>query len=90
MSPWVRMSNPLRTDRTDQADGCADGKVNVTAGQDAEQHAAGENQNVAVLQEQVGQVLCEDQTAIRQIGEEDKDDHQGDDHGVFFNKGNNF
>ena len=77
-------SQKLRGHGAHQADGGADGQVDVTAGQDAQQHAAGHDQHVGVLQQQVGHVLGIEQPAAGQDRKENKDDHQRDDHGIFF------
>ena len=73
--------------RADQTDRGADGQVDVAARQDAQQHAAGQNQNIGVLEEEVGHVLRIEQTALGQDAEQDKHSHKGYDHRVFLNKG---
>ena len=62
----------------------ADRQVDVAARQDAQQHAAGHDQHICVLQKQVGNVLRVGQSSARQDREENKDDDQRDHHGVLF------
>ena len=47
-----------------QADDRTNRQVDVTACQDAQQHTAGKNQHVAVLQQQVGHVLRQEQALV--------------------------
>ena len=82
----VGVGQHLRAERADKADRGTDGQVDVAAGQDAQQHAAGHHQHVGVLQQQVRQVLRVEQAAAGQEREQGKHHHQGDDHGVFFHE----
>ena len=74
----------LGTQSTNQTHSGADGKVNVTTGQDTQQHTTGQNQNIGVLQQQVRHVLGLQQTALGQDREKDEYQYQGNNHGILF------
>ena len=80
----------LSRDRAGKTDRGTDGQVDVTAGQDAQKHTAGHDENVRVLKQQVGNVLRQHQTAARQNREEDEDHDQRERHRIFFNEFSNF
>ena len=73
-------------DRADEADDRADGQVDVAAGEDAQQHAGGQNEHVGVLGDDVRQVLRQKQLAVGAPGEESRHQHQRDDHRVLLNE----
>ena len=79
----AHFAHKLGTHGTHQALGGAHGQVDVTAGEDTQQHAAGHDQNIGVLQQQVGQVLGIQHSAVSDHSKQDEDHHKGDDHGIF-------
>ena len=76
------VGNKHGRDAADHAYYGADGQVYVAACEDAQQHAAGHNQNVAVLEHEVRHVRRVEQSAVGQDRKQCKDHHQGNDHCV--------
>ena len=73
-------------DGTDEADNGTNGQVDVTAGQDAQQHTGCQHEHIGVLREKVGDVLGQKQLTAGLNAEESSHQHQNQDHGVFLDK----
>ena len=87
--PRIRASRHQdAADRRGKADHRADGKVNVAAGQDAQQHACRQHENIGVFGNQSGQVGGQKDQPFLSFpgGENDRYDDQGDDHHILLKK----
>ena len=72
----------LRAYRTGETDNRANGKVDVTAGQDTQQHTGSQDKHISVLGQQVIDILRQQDLTARLPGEEDYHQHQNQDHCV--------
>ncbi len=75
-----------RAERAGEADDGADRKVDVSSGQDAEQHAGSEDKYIAVLRNQVIDILRIQDLALCADREEDNNQDQRKDHGILLQK----
>ena len=77
------VAHPDRADSTRKADDRADGKVDIAAGQDAQQHTGRQHEHVSVLRDDVCDILRKKELSAGFKCEEQNHQHKDNYHCVF-------
>ena len=80
------LAEPDRAQRADKANNGADGKVDIAAGEDAQQHTGCQHENISVLGDYIGDILRHEYLAVCAHGEERQHEQQDKHHRILLDK----